>query len=77
MTTYEKIMNHLLSLPLGDEAERQRKADLFGKILETAGFDCIYNFSVNCDPEMECRNCDYYPFKTANALNCEFKALVN
>jgi len=64
LTQYEMIQRHLLSLELtGSNEERQRKADLFGKILETAGFACIYNFAITCDPEMDCRNCDCYPYK--------------
>lgn len=47
-TKYEKIQKYLLRLP---------PADCFGKILETAGFRCIKQDRVFCDPELDCRDC--------------------
>ena len=57
MTKFEKLQHYLLSLPLGSGEERQRKADLFGAILTKAGFTCINNSQIICDPEMDCRDC--------------------
>lgn len=48
MTKYEKIQAHLLRLP---------PSDCFGKILESAGFRCVKQDRVFCDPELDCRNC--------------------
>ena len=55
MTQYEKIQTHLLRLP---------PSDCFGKILESAGFRCVKQDRVFCDPELDCRNCQ---IETENA----------
>lgn len=58
MTRYEKAQTYLLrQARIGNEKERQRKILIFVKILDAMSFPCIFDKSVNCDPELDCSNC--------------------